>query len=100
MMSWFTKIIKWGGIKRVPLVLQYEAVECGAASLSMLMREHGLFKPLGEIRTACGVSRDGSNMLNIKKAAIAYGFNVVAKRATTEDIATGKVPIPCQQGNQ
>ena len=95
MMSWFTKVIKRGGIKRVPLVLQYEAVECGAASLSMLMREHGLYKPLGEIRTACGVSRDGSDMLNIKKAAIAYGFNVVAKRATTEDIATGKVPIPC-----
>ena len=94
-MGLLTSIIKPRGIKRVPLVLQYEAVECGAASLSMLMRHFGLFKPLGEIRTACGVSRDGSNMLNIKNAAIGYGFDVGAKRATTEDIATGKVPIPC-----
>ena len=82
-------------LQRVPLVLQYEAVECGAASLSMLMRHRGLYKPLGEIRVACGVSRDGSNMLNIKKAALAYGFEVIAKKATAPELASGKVPLPC-----
>lgn len=82
-------------IQKVPLVLQYEAVECGAASLSMLMSYWGLFKPLGEIRVNCGVSRDGSNMMNIKKAALSYGFEVLAKRANTKQLASGALPFPC-----
>ena len=82
-------------LQRVPLVLQYEAVECGAASLSMLMRHWGLYKPLGDVRVDCGVSRDGSNMLNIKKAAQAYGFEVIAKRADAADLAQGNIPFPC-----
>ncbi len=65
---------------RVPLVLQYEAVECGAASLSMLFRYYGLFLPLGEIRQACGVNRDGSNLKNIKNYAITKGLELNGKR--------------------
>ena len=95
MKSLFTGFKASQPLVRVPLVLQYEAVECGAASLSMLMRQRRLYLPLGEIRVACGVSRDGSNMLNIKKAAQAYGFDVVAKRISAQEIGAGKMPLPC-----
>jgi len=95
MLDSFIAAFKRSRLQRVPLVLQYEAVECGAASLSMLMRHRGLFKPLGDVRIACGVSRDGSNMLNIKKAAQAYGFEVIAKKADAAELAGGKIPFPC-----
>lgn len=81
--------------KSVPLVLQYEMVECGAASLSMILRAYGKYLPLSELRYQCGVSRDGSNLLNIKKAAIHYGLDVKAAKPSIEEILNSDIHFPC-----
>ncbi len=82
--------------KKVPLVIQYEMVECGAASLSMLLRYYGLYLPLVELREACGVSRDGSNLLNIKMAALNYGMKVKPKRISAKELMIpGTCRFPC-----
>ena len=81
--------------RKVPLVLQYEMVECGAASLSMILQYFGKYLPLSDLRYQCGVSRDGSNMLNLKKAALHYGLSVKVGKQKPREILDGKVDFPC-----
>lgn len=65
---------------KVPVVMQMEALECGAASLAMILAYHGRIEPLEKVRMACGVSRDGTSLKAIKAAAAGYGLAAKAFR--------------------
>ena len=64
------------GVARVPVVMQMEALECGAACLTMILAYYRKWIPLEQVRKDCGVSRDGSNMKNIFLAGQHYGLEV------------------------
>lgn len=61
-----------GGVAKVPVVMQMEALECGAASLAMILAYYDKWIPLEQVRSDCGVSRDGSNAANVLRAARSY----------------------------
>ena len=82
------------GVARVPVVLQLEALECGAASLAMVAAYYGKWVTLEKARTDCGVSRDGSSAVNIVKAARSYGFTVNKYKRNPESIRKKGV-FPC-----
>jgi len=82
-----------GGCAKVPVVIQLEALECGAASLTMIMAYYGKWIPLEQVRADCGVSRDGSNARNILRAARNYGMVAKGYRYEPEYLRqNGKFP--------
>ena len=82
-----------GGVAKVPVVMQMEALECGAASLAMILAYYDKWIPLEQVRSDCGVSRDGSNAANVLRAARSYGMIAKGYRYEPEELKKyGKLP--------
>ena len=79
--------------KKTPVILQLEIVECGAASLAMVMAYHNKWVPLERLRIDCGVSRDGSTAKGMVKVARMYGFDAAGYRVETSTIT--ELSMPC-----
>lgn len=82
------------GVAKVPVVMQMEALECGAASLTMILAYYGKWIPLEQVRADCGVSRDGSNAKNMLRAARSYGLKAQGYRYEPEDLKQNGT-FPC-----
>lgn len=72
------------GISKVPVMLQMEAVECGAASLAMVLAYYKKYIPLETVRSDCNVSRDGSSAKYIVMAARDYGLEAKGVKMSLE----------------
>ncbi len=78
---------------KVPVIMQMEALECGAASLAMILAYYKKWIPLEKVRSDCGVSRDGSTASSIVKAGKSYGLIQSAHRYSVQSVKT-KVCYP------
>lgn len=79
---------------KVPVILQMEALECGAASLCMILAYYKKWLTLDVVRRDCGVSRDGSTAENISAAAEAYGLDVKTEKYNVSQLKQN-AEFPC-----
>jgi ATP-binding cassette subfamily B protein len=77
---------------RVPFVPQMEVPECGAACLTMILGFYGRNVPLAEMRSECGVSRDGVSALALVRAATVHGLDAAGVRLEPQDLRALRLP--------
>ncbi len=82
------------GVAKVPVIMQLEMLECGAACLTMVLAYYGKWITLEQARMDCGVSRDGSNAKNLMIAGRSHGLEVHAYRMEPEALLE-EGPYPC-----
>lgn len=72
--------------RRIPLVRQLAATDCGAAALAMVLGYHGKQVPLDEVRQSLGVGRSGTSAAALLRAGRAYGLRGRGVRAEIDDL--------------
>ncbi len=82
------------GVSKVPVIMQLEELECGAACLCMVLGYYNKWIPIEEVRNTCGVSRDGVSAGNILRAARFYGLNASGYRCPVSTLMKN-VTFPC-----
>ena len=83
-----------GRIVRTPLVLQFQATECGAACLGIILAYYGRWVSLAELRKVCGVSRDACSAGALVRAAAEYGVHLEGRRRELHQLKRPDVRFP------
>ncbi|MBH9417850.1 peptidase domain-containing ABC transporter, partial [Pseudomonas aeruginosa] len=79
--------------RRLPLVLQTEATECGLACLAMIAGYHGHHTGLMELRRRFSVSLKGISLKQLIQTAHRLGLGTRAVKLDLGDL--GKLKLPC-----
>jgi NHLM bacteriocin system ABC transporter peptidase/ATP-binding protein len=84
--------VKPSKVRKTPVQFQVDPLECGAVSLYIVLAYYGRWVPIPELRSLCGVSRDGSKASTIVKSARLLGMNAKGYGYSIEKLKT--VPTP------
>lgn len=84
----FKRIVR----RRVPVLLQMNAVECGAICLAMILIYYGRQVSVSAVREQCGIGRDGLSAFGLVKAARAFGMRTRAITVESHDLRF--LPLP------
>jgi ABC-type bacteriocin/lantibiotic exporter with double-glycine peptidase domain len=80
------------GSKRVPVIVQLEAADCGPTCLQMILAYHGRDVRLEDLRIATGCGRDGVNALAIAQAARDLGMTARGVKIEPADLVKLESP--------
>ena len=70
--------------RRIPSVLQHDAMDCGVACISMICEWYGIYAPIPDLKKSCVPTKEGVSLKRSPTTLEELGFNVVGGRATTK----------------
>lgn len=73
---------------------QLEEMDCGAACLRMVARDHGRYYPLEKLRESTRITVEGVTLLNISEGAEQIGLQTLALPVTLRQLEDD-IPLPC-----
>ena len=85
--------LKFGFGRRLPVLLQAEAAECGMACLAMVLGYHGRAVDLGTMRARHALSLKGMTLRNLIDLSGTMGLAARALRVELDDL--GRLRTPC-----
>ena len=80
-------------MKRFPLHIQHDAMQCGIACLQMVCEYHGRKVSAAEVEGLCPATAEGVSLLGMSRAAEALGLHTACGRLTVGKLA--EAPLPC-----
>ncbi|HET7268242.1 MAG TPA: peptidase domain-containing ABC transporter [Oleiagrimonas sp.] len=84
--------LQWGWRKRLPMMLQTEAAECGLACLAMIARYHGHDVDLPGLRRRFSTSLKGATLARVMSMATGLGFTTRPLRLELDELNQLKTP--------
>ena len=92
-MSRAATLLDFSGLRRLPMIRQSEAAECGLACVAMIACFHGYRTTLSSLRTAHSISLKGSTLKSLIEIADRLGLS--ARPLRLEPDSLGKLNLPC-----
>ena len=80
-------------MRKIPVAIQQDAMDCGVACISMICRWYGMPIPIPELKKVCIPTREGVSLKRIALTLEDLGFNVVGGRSTVRLLAE-KATLP------
>ena len=90
--AWLDRL-QLGWRRRLPLVLQTEAAECGLACVAMLLGHHGSVVELATLRSRHGAAPQGMTLVDLARVAQAEHLATRAVRLEPDEL--GQLRLPC-----
>jgi ATP-binding cassette, subfamily B, bacterial CvaB/MchF/RaxB len=87
------RALQFGFGRRLPVILQAEAAECGVACLAMLVAYYGHQIDLGTLRRRYSISLKGATLRNLMTVADQLGLATRAVRLELKDLP--RLHLPC-----
>src|SRR5262245_9583346 len=84
--------LRLGFRRKLPVLLQTEAAECGVACLAMIASYHGHAVDVAELRRRFSVSMRGATLAALMQLAARLGLETRAVRVELEDLARLRTP--------
>jgi len=88
------KIKGLSNTNKIHLYRQFDAMDCGPASVKIIARYYGKDYTLDTLRNYCSIAHDGVSLLGISDAFENIGFKTIGGKLTIEQLIND-APLPC-----